>query len=132
VETERRLRKGDRVFVCPPLLGALQEGFRRGYLRRGLCAGGVAPLIKTVAATSGQRVSIAGCVRIDGAILPHSRLMEFDGEGRPLSPHVGGQVPPGAVYLHSSSPGSFDSRYFGPVATTNILGLARGVWTRDP
>jgi conjugative transfer signal peptidase TraF len=129
---ERPARKGDRVFVCPPLSGALQEGLRRGYLRRGLCVGGVAPLIKTVSATSGQFISIAEFVRIDGEVLPHSRLMEFDGEGRPLSPHVGGLVPPGAVYLHSDFPGSFDSRYFGPVATTNILGLAQEVWTREP
>jgi conjugative transfer signal peptidase TraF len=129
---ERPVRKGDRVFVCPPLSGALQEGLMRGYLRRGLCAGGVAPLIKTVSATSGQFVSITGLVRIDGEVLPHSRLMEFDGEGRPLSPHAGGLIPPGAVYLHSDFPGSFDSRYFGPVSTTNILGLAQEVWTREP
>lgn len=132
VELKRPARRGDQVFVCPPLSGMFREGWNRGYLRRGLCAGGVAPLIKTVLATSGQLVSIDRFVWIDGELVPHSRLMASDGEGRPLSAHAGGLVPPGEVYLHSNSPGSFDSRYFGPLPTTSILGLAKEVWTLEP
>lgn len=132
VELDRAVHKGDRVFVCPPASDIMIEALRRGYLRRGLCAGGVAPLIKTVAATSGQVVEIGHLVRIDGEILPHSQLMARDGRGRALGAYVGGLVSQGCVYLHSDFPGSFDSRYLGPVATSNILGLAQEVWTHGP
>ncbi|WP_436003827.1 S26 family signal peptidase [Rhizobium sp. LjRoot30] len=46
--------------------------------------------------------------------------------------HAGGVVPPGTVFLHSEFPGSFDSRYFGPLPMDGILGLAREVWTDAP
>lgn len=131
-DLERPLRIGDRVFVCPPLSAAIREAFRRGYLRRGLCPGFLAPLIKTVAAEARQHVAVSDRVTIDGHPLPHSELMAFDALARPLEAHPSGIVPPGYVYLHSNYPGSFDSRYFGPVPVANILGLAQEVLTRAP
>lgn len=128
VALERPVRTGDRVFVCPPLTPVILEGLRRGYLRRGLCKGKIVPLIKTVAAMPGQSVLISDFVYIDGHLLAHSRLLPFDSKGRSLSPHSGGPVPAGTVYLHSDFPGSFDSRYFGPLPRASILGLAREVW----
>ncbi len=128
VALERPVRKGDRIFVCPPLTPVIHEGLRRGYLRRGLCKGDVAPLIKTVAAMPGQSVLISDFVYIDGQLLAHSRLLPFDSKRRSLSPHSGGSVSAEAVYLHSDFPGSFDSRYFGPLPRASILGLAKEVW----
>ena len=114
------------------VLPALPEAHRReararGYLRFGLCAGRLAPLIKTVVATSGQAIEIADDVRVDGRPLLHSRIARVDGQGREMVPYDGGIVPPGAVFLHSEFPGSFDSRYFGPSPMDGILGLAREV-----
>ncbi|MDR6758735.1 conjugative transfer signal peptidase TraF [Mycoplana sp. BE70] len=106
----------------------MRQARARGYLRHGLCAGGFAPLIKTVAATAGQRIEADDLVRINGRSLPHSRTMRKDGQGRRMEPYGGGIIPPGAVYLHSDFPGSFDSRYFGPLPVENVLGLARKVW----
>lgn len=129
---ERPVRRGDLIFVCPPMSAVMREARARGYLRPGLCAGGVAPLIKMVAATPGQVVEIGDGVRIDGRSLAHSELMARDARGRSMAPYRGGRIMPGTVYLHSDFPGSFDSRYFGPLPAENILGLAQEVWTLAP
>ena len=123
---------GDLVFICPPETAAMHEARTREYLRFGLCAGWVAPLIKTVAATSGQAIEIVDDVRVDGRPLPNSRVARVDGKGREMVRYEGGVVPPGTVFLHSAFSGSFDSRYFGPLPMEGILGLAREVSTYAP
>lgn len=128
LQRDRPVQVGDLVFVCPAVSDVMRQARARGYLRHGLCAGGFAPLIKTVAATTGQRIEVDDLVRIDGRSLPHSQTMRKDGQGRRMVPYGGGIIPPGAVYLHSDFPGSFDSRYFGPLPVDNVLGLARAVW----
>ena len=132
VKPDRPILVGDLVFICPPNTDAMREARARGYLRFGLCEGHMAPLIKTVVATSGQVIEIHDDVRIDGRLLRHSRVARTDGQGREMVHHNGGVVPPGAVFLHSEFPGSFDSRYFGPLPMDGILGLAQEVWTYAP
>jgi conjugative transfer signal peptidase TraF len=129
VKPDRPILVGDLVFICPPNTDAMREARVRGYLRFGLCASRVAPLIKTVVATSGQVIEIHDDVCIDGRPLPHSRVARTDSQGREMVHYDGGVVRPGAVFLHSEFPGSFDSRYFGPLAMDGILGLAHEVWT---
>lgn len=132
VEPERPILVGDLVFICPPVTDAMREARARGYLRFGLCKGWVAPLIKTVVATSGQTIEISSNVRVDGRPLPHSRVAPVDGKGREMVHSDGGVVPPGMVFLHSEFPGSFDSRYFGPLPMDGVLGLAQEVRTYAP
>ncbi|GLS35277.1 conjugal transfer protein TraF [Mesorhizobium tianshanense] len=133
IETRHRAATvGDVVFICPPPGPQFEKARQRGYLRRGLCAGGFAPLIKTVAALPGQRVDIDKDVEIDGKRLGSSRVRKTDGEGRAIDPYPGGSVPPGQLFLHSSFASSYDSRYFGPVPDSGLLGLARPVFTFDP
>lgn len=131
-ELQRPVAIGDLVFLCPPTTAIFEEARRRGYLRRGLCAGGVAPLIKTVAALAGQRVDITDHVLIDGRLVPASSVWRTDGEGRAVNPDPGGVVPPHHLFLHSPFASSYDSRYFGPVPDSSLLGLARLVFTFDP
>ena len=124
---------GDIVIICPPLSATMQIARQRGYLRSGLCRGGYAPLIKTIVATAGQHIHIDGSVTIDGVVLPHSALSPEDGQGRPIMVAISdSKVGRGEVFLHSSFPGSFDSRYFGPVPASGILGLAEEVLTYAP
>lgn len=132
VKPDRPILVGDLVFICPPDTDAMREARTRGYLRFGLCDGWVAPLIKTVVATSGQAIETADDVRVDGRQVPHSRVARVDGQGREMERYDGGVVPPGTVFLHSEFPSSFDSRYFGPLPMDGILGLAREVWTYAP
>jgi len=128
----RKVIAGDVVFICPPETELMRLARDRGYFRGGLCSGGYAPLIKTIAATAGQHVAIGRSVSIDGVPLLQSTLIARDGKGRPLAPYPGGTVPPGEVFLYSPFVGSYDSRYFGPLPAAGILGLAEEVFTYAP
>ncbi|AGS24596.1 conjugative transfer signal peptidase TraF [Rhizobium etli] len=132
VALDRPAARGDLVFICPPQTIAMREARERGYLRSGTCPGGVAPLIKTVIAVAGQHVEIDAGVTIDGRLVPSSDLAERDGSGRPMKPFPGGIVPDESVFLHSPFRGSYDSRYFGPLPASGILGLAQPVLTYAP
>lgn len=132
VSLDRPAVAGDLVFICPPAGAVSTFGLAQGYFRRGLCAGGAAPLIKTVAATAGSPIRVDADVAIDGVLLPRSPLSPADGEGRLLSPWPGGIVPPGQLFLHSPFAGSYDSRYFGPVPEAGLLGLAQPILVLDP
>jgi len=131
-ELQRPVSIGDLVFLCPPTTAVFEEARRRGYLRRGLCPSGFAPLIKSVAALPGQRVDITDHVLIDGRLVPASSVWRTDGEGRAINPDPGGVVPPHHLFLHSPFASSYDSRYFGPVPDSGLLGLARQVLIFDP
>ncbi|UFW92250.1 conjugative transfer signal peptidase TraF (plasmid) [Bradyrhizobium barranii] len=128
----RAAAAGDLVFICPPDTAEFQRAFARGYIRRGLCAGGLSPLIKTVAALTGHQVDVADRVFIDGHPLSHSNLRRTDSAGRVLAPFAGGVIPAGELYLHSDFAGSYDSRYFGPIPSSGLLGLARPVFVFGP
>ncbi|MQB08194.1 conjugative transfer signal peptidase TraF [Agrobacterium tumefaciens] len=132
VALQRPIGTGDLVFICPPPIASFEEARRRGYVRHGLCPSGFAPLIKTVAALPGQHIEIGANVTVDGRSLASSIVRASDGEGRPITPFKTGIVPPKNLFLHSSFASSYDSRYFGPVPDTGLLGLARPVLTFDP
>ena len=132
VPLNRSVRSGETVFVCPPDNVTMREARQRGYLRPGLCPGGFGPLIKTVIAVAGQRVDVTDRVAIDGVPIPRSRIIERDAQGRSLRHDLSGMVRAGEVYLHSDFIGSWDSRYFGPVPVSGVLGLAQEVLTYAP
>jgi conjugative transfer signal peptidase TraF len=132
VQLARPAVVGDLVFICPPQTSGMREARARGYLRSGLCPGGVSPLIKSVIAVAGQRVDVGIGVKVDGRSVPSSSLAQRDGQGRRMTPFLSGVVPADSVFLHSPFTGSYDSRYFGPLPAAGILGLAREVLTFAP
>lgn len=132
VSPDRPAAVGDVVFICPPETATMREARKRGYLRHGLCPVGYAPLIKTIVGVEGREVEVGIDVRIAGHPLPRSHVSVFDGDGRSLPRFSGGVIPEGDVFVHSEFIGSFDSRYFGPIPASGILGLAREVWTYAP
>ncbi|TKT46123.1 conjugative transfer signal peptidase TraF [Rhizobiaceae bacterium LC148] len=132
VPLTRSVLPGETVFVCPPDNPAMREARQRGYLRRGLCPGGFGPLIKTVIAVARQRVDVSDHIAVDGVPIRGSRIAEKDAQGRSLRHDQSRMVRPGEVYLHSGFIGSWDSRYFGPVPQSGVLGLAQEVLTYAP
>nr|WP_244301590.1 conjugative transfer signal peptidase TraF [Stappia sp. P2PMeth1] len=132
VPLDRPIATGDLVFICPPDNAAFSQAHERGYVRRGLCSGWLSPLIKTVVALPGQLVVVDVGITIDGSVLAHSDIRRTDAEGRALSSWSGGIVPAGYLFLHSTFAGSYDSRYFGPIPASGVLGLARPVLTVAP
>jgi type IV secretory pathway protease TraF len=86
-------------------------------------------LLKRVGAIAPQEVCIAGgIVRIDGA--PSAAVLRADRQGRPLpSWQQCRRLKPGELFLLSvTNPASFDSRYFGPVSASAVIGVAHPVW----
>lgn len=115
---------GDIVFICPPATAFFELAKQRGYLPWGTCPGGTAPLIKKIAAVAGQWIDIGTSVRIDGTEVLNTSVLEADAAGSALPRSRGGVVPPGQVFLLAPHLYSFDSRYFGPVPASGILGAA--------
>ncbi|HVI88341.1 MAG TPA: S26 family signal peptidase [Dongiaceae bacterium] len=87
------------------------------------------PLLKRVGAIAPHHVCVFDAlVWIDG--VPVAALLPADRLGRPLPswPQCR-QLRPGEVFLLSvTNPASFDSRYFGPVSASAVIGMAHPVW----
>ncbi|WP_027146315.1 S26 family signal peptidase [Mesorhizobium sp. WSM3626] len=116
---------GDLAVVMPSkaLAGFLAE---RRYLPRGV------PLLKHVLALGGQMVCRRG-----EAIIAHGKIygtaLGHDSRGRPLPAWRGCHVlADSEVFLMNwDVADSFDSRYFGPLPITSIVGPAVPIWTTD-
>lgn len=113
----------DSIVLVPLPDRAATLAAQRGYLPTRV------PLLKRVGAVAPQHVCIvAGQVRIDGvlsaAVLPADRM------GRPLpSLQLCRRLEPGELFMLSvTNPASFDSRYFGPVSASAVIGVAHPVW----
>jgi len=97
---------------------------RRGYLPKHI------PLLKRIGALPPQQVCIEKqIVRIDGVAVVGVRAV--DGHGRPLSAwEQCRRLHDGELFLLSATnPASFDSRYFGPVGVSAVIGSAQPLWT---
>ncbi|EMV7406704.1 S26 family signal peptidase [Klebsiella pneumoniae] len=118
----RPLSVGSVVLTTlPPDVAVLAA--QRGYLPAHV------PLLKRVGAVAPQHVCIvAGQVRIDG--VPMAAALSADRLGRPLpSLQLCRRLEPGELFLLSvTNPASFDSRYFGPVSASAVIGVTHPVW----
>ena len=96
---------------------------QRGYLPARV------PLLKRVGAVAPQTVCVFDAlVWIDG--VPLASVLPADRLGRPLpSWQQCRQLALGELFLLSvTNPASFDSRYFGPVKASALIGVAHPVW----
>ena len=116
-------RVGDYVVAQIPRAAALLAA-ARGYLPL------TVPLLKQVGAVAGARVcSRNGVVYVDGVAT--TRTLDVDSKGRALTGWQQCRAL-GSDELFLLNPGnkaSFDSRYFGPVKTTEVRGRATPLWT---
>ncbi|HCF4374975.1 TPA: S26 family signal peptidase [Pseudomonas aeruginosa] len=113
----------DSIVLVPLPAEAAALAAQRGYLPTRI------PLLKRVGAVAPQEVCIVGrSVRIDG--VPVAAALPADRMGRPLpSWQQCRRLEPGELFLLSvTNPASFDSRYFGPVRASAVLGVAHPVW----
>jgi conjugative transfer signal peptidase TraF len=97
---------------------------QRGYLPNGV------PILKRVGAIAPQSVCVREqLVHIDGALVATART--HDGAHRTLQawwqcrPLAKGEL----FLLSDTNPASFDSRYFGPIAASDVVGIARPMRT---
>lgn len=115
---------GDTVLVWLPDAARILAA-RRHYLPANV------PAVKRVAAVAGQRVCAEkAIISIDGR--PVARRFAADGWGRPMPDWQGchrlraGEV----LLLNPAAPKAFDSRYFGVVSASAVIGKARLLWAR--
>jgi conjugative transfer signal peptidase TraF len=97
---------------------------QRGYLPERI------PLLKRIGAMEPQQVCIEKhIVRSDGMAV--AGVHATDGRGRRLLAwQQCRRLHDGELFLLSASnPASFDSRYFGPVAVSAVIGSAQPLWT---
>jgi conjugative transfer signal peptidase TraF len=110
------------VLVCLPR-PISDTALARGYVWRGTCPGGAAPLGKTVAAVAGDLVEASDLgVSVNEVRLPQSMALPVDMQGRPMVAARGQWVlRPGEMWLYAGGDRrSFDSRYFGRVSTASV------------
>ncbi|NKI70245.1 S26 family signal peptidase [Collimonas pratensis] len=96
---------------------------QRGYLPPHV------PLLKRVGAVAPQHVCIVnGVVRIDG--VPVAVVLRADRLGRPLPfwSQCRALATDELFLLSVTNPASFDSRYFGPIAASAVIGTARQIY----
>ncbi|MGY6217097.1 conjugative transfer signal peptidase TraF [Methylolobus aquaticus] len=123
--------KGDLVWFCPPAESVFLTALARGYLSPGFCQSGSSPLLKRVVAVGGDHVVIAPTgTSVDGVVVPNTRQRTVDTAGRRLPAYrLDAVLSAGQVLLLSDHhAASFDGRYFGPVAATELRGVVVPVW----
>ncbi|MBZ9763336.1 S26 family signal peptidase [Mesorhizobium sp. CA8] len=115
--------RGDLVLArAPEFIAGLAAD--RGYLPRNV------PLVKRVAALPGEHVcAFNEAIIIGGKIV--ARRLATDGQGRALPWWNECRVLSAdeLFLLNGEAPRSFDSRYFGPVSSENIIGRLEPLWT---
>lgn len=125
VRPAARLTVTELVAVRPPdLLAAFLD--LNGYLPIGV------PMLKRVLALSGQTVCRNGLqIAVDGVDVGEAR--ERDGRNRPLPVWHGCRViADGDVFVMNwQSADSLDSRYFGPLPASAVIGRAVPMWTDE-
>jgi conjugative transfer signal peptidase TraF len=116
--------KGAYVLFCPPPSGVFTQARERGYIGAGFCPGDYGYLMKRVAATERDTVTVTSeGVWVNGERLPLSEPRQADKAGRPLPRYqANGYVLGDAEVLLMSdgSATSFDGRYFGPVSRAQL------------
>lgn len=121
VKHDRMPQVGDYVLSQLPMAAAALAD-ERGYLSFGT------PVVKRVAGVTGQVACMDGeNVLVDDQVV--GATLQHDGRGRPLTPWAECRVLDDEVFLVGDrSPASFDSRYFGPVSRTLVVGRAQPLW----
>lgn len=122
-------KQGDLVAFC---VGDRYVNYlvsKGSIVRQGACRGTHPPLIKKVYATQGDEVLFSQLVSVNGKTIPNSEVSTVIGQA--LKP-----IPSGLYVLQDNeyllisdyNKKSFDSRYFGPVAQSNIRHRVAPVW----
>ena len=117
------LQVGSIVLAQLPASVAAFAG-QRGYLPNGV------PILKRIGVMAPQSVCVREqVVRVDGAAVAAVRT--HDGARRPLQawPQCRTLATGELFLLSNTNPASFDSRYFGPIAASAVLGIAWPMWT---
>ncbi|MBO2558961.1 conjugative transfer signal peptidase TraF [Shewanella algae] len=115
---------GDLVLFCPPKSRTIGEAVKRGYMMAGYCQSGSEPVIKKIFGSSGDIIELRNGVVFRNSEPTNFPVLSFDRAGRNLSFYGGGEISEKMFFMVSDYQPywSFDSRYFGPIPSINIIG----------
>lgn len=117
------LHPGSIVLARLPV-GAATLAAQRGYLPAGV------PILKRIGAIAPQVVCIRErIVRIDGAAVATVRMHDGAFRSMPSWTQCGALAEGELFLLSDTNAASFDSRYFGPIAASAVIGVAQPLWT---
>lgn len=131
------LTRGQIIALCPP---AWVSPTAFPFYARGTCAGGGEAMVKTVVGVPGDVVTVTDAgVSINGRLVPASVPKPFSRLGAPL-PRLRGTftLEPDTFWVYGagedarSAAASFDSRYWGPVAGRDVLGVLTAIQSMEP
>lgn len=110
-----------------------RESVERGYRYPALtCPDRHAPLMKPIVARPGDTVKTTpNGVEVNGHMLRNSKPFPYDGQHRPMHiwPFGSYVVQPHTFWVVSEyNKASYDSRYYGPVTTGDVVHYAHPVW----
>ncbi len=131
--TSAPMDKGAYVLFCPPPSGVFDDARERGYIGAGFCPGGYGYLMKQVAATQRDTVTVTSeGVCVNGERWPQSMPRLADTAGRRLprfqaDGYVLGQAE--VLLMSDGSPTAFDGRYFGPVSHVQLKTAIKPILT---
>jgi conjugation peptidase TraF. Serine peptidase. MEROPS family S26C len=116
--------KGDYVIFCPPEKPIFSLAHKRGYIGSGFCPGGYGEMMKQILAAKGDEVSYRNeGVYVNGRLLPFSKPLSVDPSGRelPAVREVQRLDDTELLLMTDRSPASFDARYFGAIAKSQVI-----------
>lgn len=132
IRTQQPIARGVLVELCPVDMARGESTRYRGF---GLaCPDYALPLLKPVVAIGGDRVDVRpDGLAVNGELLPNTKPLAYDRRGLPLRAWPVGTYVVGldeVVVASTYHPGSYDSRYLGPIPRSRLLGALAPVLTR--
>lgn len=119
IESAGALHVGSIVLARLPADAAMLAA-QRGYLPTGV------PILKSIGAKAPQLVCVRErVVRIDGVVVATARARDGALRSLPSWTECRPLERDELFLLSRTNPASFDSRYFGPIQTLHVLGVAQ-------
>tara|TARA_R110002073_G_scaffold39625_6_gene112950 strand:- start:1183 stop:1728 length:546 start_codon:yes stop_codon:yes gene_type:complete len=133
VASSAPVERGRVVSFCPTLEQTQQQANSASWLSKADCLDGVMPVLKSIAAVTGDQVLVSKeGISVNGKLLQRSARHNNALLRSGLVPEGAYNVEAGQLWLISTyHPSSLDSRYYGPIA----LGQVEGVycpWSFSP
>jgi len=127
IQHATNIKRDDLVSVCLPTKIA-KYAHSRGYLVKGSCGNGYAPVIKQILAIPKDRVvmNTSGIV-VNGKYFNYKQG-QVDHLARPLNPKKINNNIDGYLLIGTNSNDSWDSRYFGELSRQDIIDVLKPIW----
>lgn len=123
--------QGDIIAVCLPRVIA-EYGLAQGYLQHGHCSAESIAVLKQVIALPGDTIQLTNQAIVVNGVRYFFPYQAYDRLGRRMDKFVANGIYKSIGYwLYGSHDvtHSWDSRYYGPVARENIIGVYKPLLT---